>query len=127
MLVVVNAVGDVLGPDGRILSGARKPGGGFYGQHEDRVIARGRVLESGNTTLAVAMTNAAMSKLDLFRVAQRMHDGMARAIVPAHTSFDGDTTFALSGGTAKAEFDLVAEIAAELTAVAIRRSVQSDA
>jgi L-aminopeptidase/D-esterase-like protein len=49
---------------------------------------------------------------------------MARAIVPSHTSYDGDATFALSHGEAKAEFDLVAEVAAAVTAESIRRAVR---
>jgi L-aminopeptidase/D-esterase-like protein len=54
-----------------------------------------------------------------------MHDGMARAVVPAHTSYDGDVSFALSCGQVEADLDLISEIAAQVTADAIRRGVKS--
>ncbi|MGH2567731.1 MAG: P1 family peptidase, partial [Bacteroidota bacterium] len=125
-IAVVNAVGDVVDEHGRILAGARSASGSFYGDLDPhRTFARGKVLENANTTLVVAATNAEFSKTDLHRITQRMHDGMARAIIPAHTSYDGDVTFALSWGTVKADLDLVAEIAASLTAESIRRAVKA--
>lgn len=125
-LAVVNSVGDVVNVDGTVLAGARKPGGGFFGTTEiHRPLSRGKVLEESNTTLVAVATNARFSKLELFRISQRMHDGMARAIVPVHTSFDGDVSFALSCGHITADLDLVSELAAQATAEAIRRAVKS--
>jgi L-aminopeptidase/D-esterase-like protein len=123
-LAVVNAVGDVINENGAILAGARRANGEFLGATEPyRPLSRGKVLEQTNTTLVVVATNAKLSKLELHRVAQRMHDGMARAIVPIHTSYDGDVSFALACGDVKADLDLVSEIAAQLSAKAIRRAV----
>jgi len=51
-----------------------------------------------NTTIAVVATNVELTKTQATKVAQMAHDGMARAILPAHTMFDGDTIFALSTG-----------------------------
>jgi L-aminopeptidase/D-esterase-like protein len=128
VLAVVNAVGDILDEQGAILAGARGKDGRFLGEvQRTRVFARGKVLPQSNTTLVVMATNARLSKLDLFKVAQRMHDGMARAIVPVHTSYDGDTCFALSSGTVEADLDAIAEHAAALTAQAIRKAVRSAA
>ncbi len=125
-LAVVNAVGDVVDAGGAVLAGARASDGTFLASSDPRrTLARGKVLESTNTTLAVVMTNARLSKLDLFKVAQRMHDGMARAIIPVHTNFDGDATFALSAGTVDVGFDWIAETAAALTADAIRAAVRT--
>ncbi|MCI0706823.1 MAG: P1 family peptidase [Ignavibacteriae bacterium] len=125
-VAVVNAVGDIIGEDGRILAGARSENGKFAGESDPlRSFAAGKVIANTNTTLVVAATNADFGKIELHRIAQRMHDGMARAIVPAHTSYDGDATFALSCGAVKADFDLVAEIAASVTAEAIRRAVRA--
>ncbi len=125
-LVVVNAVGDVVDGTGRILAGARSESRGFFGDADPRrTFDRGAVLEKTNTTLAVVATNAAFSKVELFRISQRMHDGYARAIVPVHTSFDGDVSFALSWGSVRSDVDHVAEVAASLTAEAIRRAVRS--
>ncbi|MFP6748513.1 MAG: P1 family peptidase [Alphaproteobacteria bacterium] len=50
----------------------------------------------GNTTLAVVATNVTLDKAQAKRVAIMAHDGMARAIRPIHTPFDGDVVFALS-------------------------------
>jgi L-aminopeptidase/D-esterase-like protein len=51
-----------------------------------------------NTTIAAVATNVKLTKAQATKVAQMAHDGMARAILPAHTMFDGDTIFALSTG-----------------------------
>lgn len=51
-----------------------------------------------NTTIAIVATDAMMDKATLKRVAVSAQDGMARAIVPAHTPFDGDLIFSLSTG-----------------------------
>lgn len=51
-----------------------------------------------NTTLAVIATNAVLNKTEAKRVALMAHDGIARAIRPAHSPFDGDTVFALATG-----------------------------
>ncbi len=123
-LVVVNAIGDVIDANGRVLAGACSTDGHFFGDMEHhRNFARGAALEKTNTTLAVVATNAACSKVELSRICQRMHDGYARAVVPVHTSYDGDTSFALSWGSIQADLDLVAEVAASVTADAIRRAV----
>ncbi len=51
-----------------------------------------------NTTLAVVATDAALTPAQARRVAIMAHDGLARAIRPVHTPFDGDTVFVLSLG-----------------------------
>ncbi len=124
-IAVVNAVGDVVNRDGTILAGAQE-NGKFLGENgrlqsfrNDRNLSR-----NTNTTLVVVATNVRFSKVDVNRVAQRAHDGMARAIVPSHTTFDGDTTFALSAGNVSAPIDLVAEMGTEVTAEAIRSAVK---
>ena len=50
--------------------------------------------DSGNTTLVVLLIDAPIAEDDLVRSAISAHDGMARAIVPCHTVFDGDIVFA---------------------------------
>ncbi|MEP0821548.1 MAG: P1 family peptidase [Ignavibacterium sp.] len=126
VLAVVNAVGDVVDANGRILAGARAKDGTFLADRQRvRIFARGKSLLQSNTTLVVMGTNANLSKVDLYKVCQRMHDGMARAVVPVHTSYDGDVCFALSSGTVEADLDLIAEQSAHLTASAIRSAVLS--
>ena len=51
-----------------------------------------------NTTIAVVATDAPLNSSQLKRLATVSHDGMARAIVPSHTLFDGDLVFAISTG-----------------------------
>ncbi len=125
-LAVVNAVGDVVGREGNILAGAQHKGKFFGGENRlNSLQNEGMLLRNINTTLVVVATNARLSKVDCYRVAQRAHDGMARAIVPSHTTFDGDTTFALSVGKISAPIDLVAEMGAEATAESIRAAVKN--
>jgi L-aminopeptidase/D-esterase-like protein len=51
-----------------------------------------------NTTIGVVATSAALTKAEASRVAVAAHDGLARAVRPAHSMFDGDTVFALATG-----------------------------
>jgi L-aminopeptidase/D-esterase-like protein len=46
----------------------------------------------------VVATDAVLTKAQALKVAQMAHDGLARAIRPAHTMFDGDTVFCLATG-----------------------------
>ncbi len=52
-----------------------------------------------NTTIGVVASDAAMTRPEAGRMAQSAHDGLARAIRPAHGLFDGDTIFGLATGT----------------------------
>jgi L-aminopeptidase/D-esterase-like protein len=54
-----------------------------------------------NTTLAVVATNVELTKAQALKIAQMAHDGVARAVRPAHTMFDGDTIFTLATGQKK--------------------------
>jgi L-aminopeptidase/D-esterase-like protein len=60
-------------------------------------------------------------------VAVQAHDGMARAILPVHTTYDGDTVFAISVPRVSANTDLVAVLAEEALAEAIRAGVRAAA
>jgi L-aminopeptidase/D-esterase-like protein len=51
-----------------------------------------------NTVIGVVATDTSLSKTEVTKVAQMAQDGVARAVSPAHTMFDGDTIFALSTG-----------------------------
>ncbi|MEW6509479.1 MAG: P1 family peptidase [Bacteroidota bacterium] len=121
---VVNAVGDVLNARGEIIAGARSPDGRWRAEVDPfRTFRRGNVSGGTNTTLVALFCDARLSKVEAIRVAQRGHDGMARAVTPVHTSFDGDTVFCLASGTISTEVDVVAEAGAEAVAQAIRRAV----
>jgi L-aminopeptidase/D-esterase-like protein len=125
-VAVVNAVGDVLTGDGSVLAGAKSTDAGWLADADPhRTISRGKVVPLSNTTLVVIVTNARMSKVEVNRVAQRGHDGMARVIKPVHTSFDGDIVFALASGNIDASFESVASLGADLTEEAIRSGVSN--
>jgi L-aminopeptidase/D-esterase-like protein len=57
-----------------------------------------RTTGSLNTTIGVVATSAVLSKAEVGKFASVAHDGMARAIRPAHSMFDGDTIFGLATG-----------------------------
>jgi L-aminopeptidase/D-esterase-like protein len=131
-LAAVNAGGDVVAEDGTVLAGARVPGGARTALRKrltapaaDGEVRPEPVPPGGSTTLGVVATNATLTKAEVHRVAVQAHDGMARAIFPVHTSFDGDTVFALSVPRVPAGMDLVAFLAEEALAAAIRAGVRA--
>jgi L-aminopeptidase/D-esterase-like protein len=127
VLVVVNAFGDIIDPEtGGILAGARAPGGRGWldtsraiAQRSAETTAPFSAIE--NTTLAVVATDCALTKAEAQRVAVMAHDGLARAIRPVHTMFDGDTVFALSTGDLQADVTTIGSVSADLVARAIAR------
>jgi L-aminopeptidase/D-esterase-like protein len=129
-LAVVNSVGAVYDPaTGRAIAGPRDPDGGFFDTLELMAAIAGRSLASlragTNTTLALVATNAALTKSAATKVAQMAHDGLARAIRPVHTMYDGDTIFALSAGSETADVNLVGALAAELVTEAVLAGVNA--
>ena len=51
-----------------------------------------------STTIAVVATDAALDKAGCYRIAVAAQDGLARALVPAHTPLDGDLVFGAATG-----------------------------
>ena len=137
-IVAVNAWGDVTSPDtGEIVAGLRSGRVGPLrigkgNQFADTLammkspIGRGALglASRGNTIIGAVATNAKLTKAQATKVAQMAHDGFARTIRPAHTMLDGDTIFALSTGTKKADVSTVGAFAAEVMAQAILRAVR---
>ena len=125
-LFAVNSVGNVLGEDGAILAGLRAANGaGFVSVLDELSLMSHLDSTNENTVIGVVATNGKLRKPEAQKVAQMAHDGIARAVNPAHTMFDGDTIFALATGEAPADPTLVGAFAAEMTAKAIRRAVRS--
>jgi L-aminopeptidase/D-esterase-like protein len=114
---VVNSVGDVVGDDGRILAGSTAPPDALAFAVEAPFEEEAA---HANTTLVVVATDAACDKLGCHLVAQSAHDGMARALRPAHTRFDGDLTITLATGATDTNLDRLRAVAADLVAEAIR-------
>lgn len=126
-LAVVNAMGDIVDPhSGNILAGARTEEGRWLNTQEFlKQNAHAAPALWGNTTLAVVATNAAFKKEGITKIAQMAQDGLAQAIRPAHTLYDGDLVFALSVGDEKADVLAIGAIAAETVAQAIVNAVKA--
>lgn len=129
-VAAVNAFGDVVSEEGQILAGARRPEGGFL--DTSRALResdlRTSPLAGASTTLVCVATDIPFDASSLRRVSIEAHDGMARAIRPAHTTVDGDVVFAMA--PRGPEPDLLTRLragaaAAEATAAAIRRAVSA--
>jgi L-aminopeptidase/D-esterase-like protein len=130
-LVAVNAAGDVVDPaTGKVVAGTRTPDGRGLADVRD-LLREGRLMPRAkpgeNTTIGVVATNARLTKTQATKVAQMAQDGVARAVVPAHTPYDGDTIFALATGTREVPADLltVGALAADVVATAILRAVRA--
>jgi L-aminopeptidase/D-esterase-like protein len=116
-LMVVNAVGEVVDEDGELLAGARlEPG-----ERRQDLVPR---LGPGNTVIGVVATNGALRKEAVRHVATVANDAVERAVVPAHTMFDGDTVFALATGEVETDVARVGRLAAPAVATAVRRAVK---
>jgi L-aminopeptidase/D-esterase-like protein len=98
-IVAVNALGDVRDPSsGKIIAGARDPGGSGFLDTE-RAFAgdlSATILGFSNTVIGLVATNARLDKEETNMIARMASNGIARCVTPAHTSFDGDVVFALS-------------------------------
>jgi L-aminopeptidase/D-esterase-like protein len=82
-----------------------------------------------NTTIAVIVTDAALTKAQCKRLALAAHDGLARSIRPVHTPMDGDVVFAASTapeGSSPASAEHLAQLcaaASDVLARAVARGV----
>jgi L-aminopeptidase/D-esterase-like protein len=121
-IAAVNALGDVYDPNsGEFVAGMRtKKKTVEWMQMASRVPMIHR-----NTVIGAVAVNANFTKADMTRIAQMAHDGMARAIRPVHTQYDGDTIFALATGGKRADLSTVGAFAAEAFAMAILRAVRA--
>ena len=138
-IAAVNVFGDVVDPSmGRIVAGARtlrkgrlKIGQGPYFADTLHVMKSlvGRTIlgfaTREHTVIGVVASNAKLNKEQVNKVAQMAHDGLARAVRPAHTMLDGDTIFALATGEHDADVNIVGAFAAEVFAQAILRAVRA--
>lgn len=109
-LVVCNAIGSPVdlrtgglsalarGLDGEF-DGIPQPDPGLTAAYAAQLAAARAAWSAGSaTTLAVVATDAALTKAQCHKLAGVAHDGFARALSPVHTTFDGDTVFALATG-----------------------------
>jgi L-aminopeptidase/D-esterase-like protein len=129
-LAAVNAFGDVRDPDGgAIVAGCRAAPG------SDLLVGAERVLAAlppdalnpweGNTTLAVVMTDAVLSKRAALKVCQMAFGGLYRALAPALTLYDGDLVVTLATGERPAHIHQVGVLAERAVAAAILTGVRA--
>ena len=126
--VVVNAFGDVMDRDRRIIAGARKESTSreFLDTSKCiRGITGGTNVNpaSENTTLCAVVTDAYFDKSSLITIAKMASAGIARSLSPAGASFDGDVVFAVSTGTKNELIDVVGDVSAQLLEDAIKAAV----
>lgn len=136
-LVAVNALGSATTPSGKHFWAAPfEIGGEFGGLGPDptpglQALPPSRktaaMAQHGNTTIGVIATDATLDKAACKRLATAAHDGYARALVPAHTPFDGDLVFASAtarrGPPAEDVWPLLGHYAAICMARAIARAI----
>ena len=128
-LVAANPFGDVVDPQtGAVLAGARKIGSDEMADTLTTmrgIVGKTALRFASSTVIGVVATNGKLTKEEANKVAQMAQDGIARAVRPAHTLFDGDTLFALATGEKRADVNLVGAYAAEVVAQAIARAVRA--
>jgi L-aminopeptidase/D-esterase-like protein len=124
-LAVVNAVGEVVAEDGSVLAGAWRDGA--YVRTVDALkqgVAPPPLVREA-TTLVCLMTDARLDKRETWLVARAAGSGVARAVHPSATAWDGDLVYALASGTVEVPHHFaVAALAADVTAAAIRDGVR---
>ena len=97
-IICVNALGDVIDKDGKILAGAKGKDGEFINTSDCLLNNRFGTLLFGNTTIGCILTNAKLDKLQANKIASVAHNGLAKSISPVHTDYDGDTLFCMATG-----------------------------
>lgn len=132
-LVAANPVGSVTTPGGHFWAAPFEMGAEFGGRGPDPasglcgplVSAKSAALfgPRTNTTIAIVATDRALTKAQCHRLAVAAHDGIARAIVPAHTPGDGDLVFALTTGTGEPASDIELGAIGHMAALCLSRAI----
>lgn len=123
-IAVVNAVGEVLDAHGSVLAGIWRDGG--YVQSAAVLAAGADLLQPWGeaTTLVAVFTDVALTKTEAWMCARAANAGVARAVSPVWTLFDGDTVFCASTGRVDGDVLRVSLTAGEVVAEAIRDGVR---
>ena len=128
-LVVCNALGDVREPvTGALLAGTRDAPDSMTLLDTAEQLRHGAAprLDAGtNTTLGIVATNAMLSKPQARKLAQLAQHGFVKGLSPAHTVYDGDTMFAVSTGSLKADPIQLGIVAADLVAQSLGAAVKA--
>jgi L-aminopeptidase/D-esterase-like protein len=127
--VAVNAFGDVRDPDtGETLAGCRRAADSLDLVGALNVMAAlPAELDhpwEANTTLAIILTDAELSKIELRKVCDMAFGGIYRSVIPALSLYDGDLIVALATGRIPAHVHQIGALAEEALAHAIARAVR---
>ncbi len=124
-LTAVNAAGNIIDPDhGTWIAGIHEADGTIIDAEEALCsLSAGSLRFHENTTLSVILTNGKFTKTELAKLADMANDGYARAIRPVHTMVDGDSIYAMTNDTVKADLN----IAGVLAVRAIEKAIVSAA
>lgn len=123
---VVNSLGDVFDVTGNIIAGAQLASGEFADCTQHLLSGEDGWMTTGsNSTLVAVFTNAMFSKIELKRISKVAIAGMARAISPVFTRYDGDIAFCFSLGDMQASENVVGVMAAEAVRQAIVNAVKN--
>ena len=120
-IAVVNAVGDVVGPDGSSVAGSSVTAGRVHAPRPER-----SEVAPVNTVLALVATHARLDKREVKWLAGRGSDGITISVRPAHTRYDGDVCFAIAAPPKEgpeANLDVLGVLATEAVAAAVRNAV----
>ena len=124
-LAAVNALGDVVDEDGTRLAAPR---------HRERMVPTADLLRAGMrpqlggreaTTLVAVLTDARLTKTEAWMLARAASAGVARAVDPSGTAFDGDACFCLASGDVETDPLVLATVVPHVVAAAIRDGVRS--
>jgi L-aminopeptidase/D-esterase-like protein len=124
-LMAVNALGDVLDEQGRLLAGSSAPPDAPRFPFAPPLGASDATEHGANTVIGCLATNARLTKPEACRAADLAHTGIARAVDPVHTSYDGDALFLLATQQVPTTVDVVAHLGAQAVAAAIRAAVRA--
>lgn len=122
VIVVVNALGDVV-DNGKIIAGFRGLDGEFADSAKT-LAAASLALSDSNTTIGCVLTNAALKKTEANVIADLAQDGIALAISPPHTRYDGDAMFCMASGEKTVGVDALAAVVPDLARRAILNAVR---
>lgn len=129
VMAVVNAFGDVMDEQGRIIAGARSAPDSAEFVDTMAWFLAGHTRQPGqashNTTLAVVATNARLDKGQACKAAALAHHGLVRTVRPCHTTFDGDLVCVLASGQVEADVNGLGMMASHLLRLAIYDAVRS--
>ncbi len=124
-VAAANPLGDILDADGTVLAGAWDAAAGRWVRSVELLLAGAAPPLRTNTTLVCVCTDARLTKLEAGLASRAASAGVARAVSPVATAFDGDLTAVLASGAVACDPGVVAVLCAEVAAAAVRDAARS--